>query len=535
MKTHTFTRFAVVVALLAACCGCTRKGDDYPIDRTIYERLPFAMEVVQQPSFPDYRVTITDFGAVADGVTLCHEAINKAIDHVSAKGGGTVIIPAGLWLAGPIELKSNVNLHTEDGALVYFSDDHSLYPIIDTSFEGLETRRCTSPISAWHCENIAITGQGVFDGNGDTWRAVKKSKLTESQWKKKVQSGGVLDGDTWYPSEGSIKGMRACKEFNNPSGINTPEQWDSIRDWLRPVLLNFVYCQRVLIEDCTFKNSPAWCLHPRSCNHITLNRVKVNNPWYSQNGDALDMESCTNAIITRCHFDAGDDAICIKSGKNEEGRRRGEPTKGVIVTDNVIYHGHGGFTVGSEMSGGVQNIWVDNCTFMGTDVGLRFKSCRGRGGLVENIYISRIHMINIPAEGILFNLFYSGKSREEVTYDEEGNALPAVLPEVDETTPVFRNIYISDILGKGVGRAVFFNGLPEKRIDNIHLDRVTFTDANEGAVFCEAENIVINDLDITTRQPGPACRMQGVSHVSVDGREYDHIGKEQEISIAKPN
>lgn len=534
MKTSSLTLPFILFTYAFVFTGCTSSADDYPIDKAIYDQLPFDMEEVQQPTFPDYSVTITDFGAVADGGTLCHEAINKAIDHVSAMGGGTVVIPAGLWISGPIELKSNVNLHTEDGALVYFSDDHSLYPIIDTSFEGLETRRCTSPISAWHCENIAITGQGVFDGNGDTWRAVKKDKLTESQWNRLVRSGGVLDGNTWYPSEGSIKGMRACKEFNNPSGITTPEQWDSIRDWLRPVLLNFVYCRKVLIQDCTFKNSPAWCLHPRSCDHVTLNRVKVSNPWYSQNGDALDLESCTNAIVTRCHFDAGDDAICIKSGKNEDGRRRGEPTRGVIVTGNVIYHGHGGFTVGSEMSGGVQNIWVDNCTFMGTDVGLRFKSCRGRGGLVENIYISHIHMINIPNEGIIFNLFYSGKSRQEVTYDEEGNALPTILPEVNETTPTFRNIFISDILCKGVGRAVFFNGLPEKRIENIHLDRATFSDAREGAVFSESQDIVINDLHITTTHPAPTCRMQGVSNVSVDGKVYRHIGQEQIIPITKP-
>ena len=300
----------------------------------------------------------------------------------------------------------------------------------------------------------------------------------------------------------------------------------------RPVLLNIVHSRKVLIEGCTFKNSPAWCLHPRGCNHITLHNVTVNNPWYSQNGDALDLESCTNAIVAGCHFDAGDDAICIKSGKDEDGRRHAEPARGIIITDNVVYHGHGGFVVGSEMSGGVQNIWVSNCTFMGTDVGLRFKSCRGRGGLVENIYISNINMINIISEAIIFNLFYTGKARgEEVTYDDEGNATPVELPAVDETTPVFRNIFVKDVICKGAGRAVFFNGLPEKRIENIHMDRFTVTEAKEGAVFCEAQDITLNNLHIETLKPGPACRMSGVANVSVDGTTYDKIGAEREIPL----
>ena len=247
-----------------------------------------------------------------------------------------------------------------------------------------------------------------MDGNGDTWRPVKKGKMTANQWKKLVDSGGVLDesGRIWYPSEGSIKGAMACKNFNVPEGINTDEEWNSIRDWLRPVLLSFIKCKKVLLEGVTFKNSPSWCLHPLSCEDITINNISVSNPWYSQNGDALDLESCNRALIQNSSFDAGDDGICIKSGKDEDGRRRGEPCQNVIIRNNVVLHGHGGFVVGSEMSGGVKNIYVDNCTFLGTDVGLRFKSTRGRGGVVENIHINNINMINIPNEGLIFDLFY---------------------------------------------------------------------------------------------------------------------------------
>ena len=527
-KNYHYQLLSLAALLLLA--ACKKQDTDYPIDKAVYNRLPFKMEEVQLPSFPDYQVSITEFGAVPDGITLNTKAFNDAINHVYEKGGGTVVVPEGLWLTGPIEMRSNVNLYTEYNALVYFSEDHSLYPIIETSFEGLDTRRCQSPISAWYCENIAITGHGTFDGNGDTWRAVKKSKLTESQWNRLIKKGGIVDGTTWYPSEGSLKGKNACVDFNNPTGIETMEDWLSIRDWLRPVLLNFVKCKRVLIEGCTFKNSPAWCLHPRSCDHITLNKVTVVNPWYSQNGDALDLESCTNAIIANCHFDAGDDAICLKSGKNEDGRRRGEPCKNVIIQNNVVLHGHGGFVVGSEMSGGVQNIFVDNCTFMGTDVGLRFKSCRGRGGLVENIFISNINMINIPNEAIIFNLFYNGKSRAEVTYDEDGNMSGELVP-ISEETPIFRNIYIDNVTCKGAGRAIFFNGLPEMRIANINLDNIIITDAKEGAIFQESQDITINNLSIETTDGSPKVRMGGVKNVTVNGTNHTQIGKLQTIDL----
>lgn len=210
------------------------------IDNSIYENLPFSMPQVIQPSFPDYTVNIKDFGAQADGKTLNTQAINNAIKAVHEKGGGKVVIPEGLWLTGPIELLSNVNLYTEKNALVLFTDDFQAYPIIKTSFEGLETRRCQSPISARNAENIAITGHGVFDGSGDSWRPVKKGKMTSSQWKTLVASGGVVEDDIWYPTEGSLKGAKACKEFNNPVGIETDEEWDEIRPWLRPVLLNIV-------------------------------------------------------------------------------------------------------------------------------------------------------------------------------------------------------------------------------------------------------------------------------------------------------
>ncbi|MCR8893322.1 glycoside hydrolase family 28 protein [Bacteroides caecigallinarum] len=508
------------MALLPVACAQKNEMQklESVIDEGVYEGLPFEMQQVEQPVFPEYSVNITDFGAVADGKTLNTEAINNAIKDVNSKGGGKVVIPAGLWLTGPIELKSNVNLYTEQNSLILFTDDFNAYPILETSFEGLETRRCQSPISAWNAENIAITGYGVFDGSGDSWRPVKKGKMTASQWKSLLASGGVVENDVWYPTAGSLKGAKACKEFNNPEGIETDEEWNEIRPWLRPVLLNIVKSKKVLLEGVTFKNSPSWCLHPLSCEHITIKDVKVFNPWYSQNGDALDLESCNYALIINNVFDAGDDAICIKSGKDEDGRKRGEPCQNVIVKNNVVLHGHGGFVVGSEMSGGVKNIYVSDCTFLGTDVGLRFKSTRGRGGVVENIHIHNINMIDIPHEALLFDLFYGGKGAGEETEEELIARMKTAIPPVTEETPAFRDIYISGITANGVGRAMFFNGLPEMPIRNIDIKDVQITNAKAGIVISQAENVTIDNANVETE--GEVLKVRFAKNVKVNGEEF---------------
>ncbi|MFT6868384.1 MAG: polygalacturonase, partial [Cyclobacteriaceae bacterium] len=380
------------------------------IDKTnLYNGIEFEMPMVTEPSIPQNTVSIADFGAIPNGQTKNTESIFKAIEHLSTKGGGRVVIPRGMWLTGPIVLKSNINLHLEDGALLLFTSDKEDYPIVATSFEGLDTYRCQSPISGKGLENIAITGNGTVDGNGDAWRLVKQSKVSDSQWKKLIKSGGLLSDDKkiWYPSESYKKGAEATSGFFNVPDI-TQVDFSEIRDYLRPVLISIVESKNVLLDGPTFQNSPAWNIHPFMCENVIIRNINVRNPWYSQNGDGLDLESCKNALIYNNTFDVGDDAICIKSGKNEDGRNRGIPTENVIIKNNIVYHGHGGFVVGSEMSGGVKNIHVSNCTFIGTDTGLRFKSTRGRGGIVENIYISNIDMINIPTEPIRFNLFYGG-------------------------------------------------------------------------------------------------------------------------------
>lgn len=476
----------------------------------IYKNLPFSMPEVIRPSFPDYEVNIRDFGALSDGVSLNTEAINDAIKAVHSKGGGKVVIPAGLWLTGPIVLLSNVNLYAEKNALIAFSSDTSLYPIIDTSFEGLNTKRCQSPISAMNAENIAITGNGVFDGAGDRWRPVKKDKMTERQWVNLVNSGGTVDanGKIWYPNAGALKAASLMTEQNNGGKEITDNEWTTMKSWLRPVMLSIVKSKKILLEGVTFKNSPGWCLHPLSCESLTLDDVKVFNPWYSQNGDALDVESCKNVLVTNCFFDAGDDAICLKSGKDEDGRKRGEPCENVIIKNNTVLHGHGGFVIGSEMSGGVRNVYVSGCSFIGTDVGLRFKSTRGRGGVVENVFIDNINMIDIPNDALIVDLYYAIK-------DSPG----APIPSVSEETPVFRDIHISNVFCRGAGRAVYFNGLPEMPIKNIFIKNMVVTNAKKGIVINQVAQVNMENIKVEASE-NSSIQIKNATGVVINGKEY---------------
>lgn len=482
----------------------------------VYKNLPFKMDKVPQPKFAKNEVSIKDFGAKADGLTLNTDAFAKAIDAVAKKGGGRVLVPQGLWLTGPIVFQSNINLHLERGAVILFSSDFTLYPLLkDVSFEGLDTRRCQSPISGKNLENVAITGQGVIDGNGGAWRPVKKGKLTEGQWKEKLASGGVLNEqkNTWWPSEAALRGSKNVVDQNVPAA-KTDADYEAIKDYLRPVMVNFVKCKNVWLDGVTFQNSPAWNIHPLMCENLTVSNLIVRNPWYSQNGDGIDIESCKNIVVYNSSFDVGDDAICIKSGKNEDGRRRGIPTENLIVKGCLVYHGHGGFVVGSEMSGGVKNVTVSNCTFLGTDVGLRFKSTRGRGGVVENIWISDIDMMNIPAEPLLFDLFYGGKSAIEAR--EAGDKPDTQMKKVDETTPQFRNIFIKNVTCNGAERAMYFNGLPEMNVENVTVDNVVIK-SKLGAEISESTNVKLTNIKIVPEKGEPLV-VRKSKNVTLDGK-----------------
>ncbi|WP_439479628.1 glycoside hydrolase family 28 protein [Chryseobacterium aquaticum] len=472
-------------------------GQFYAQNLNIYKNIEFKMPQISETSFPANTFSIKDFGGVSGGKIKNTEAFKKAIDALVKKGGGKLVVPRGMWLTGPIVLQSNINLHVEEGAFVVFSKDKNDYPLVDVSFEGLETIRCQSPISAKNAKNIAITGKGVIDGSGDAWRAIKKSKMAESEWKQIVSSGGLLSEDkkTWFPSESYKKGFEASSNFNVPDKI-TKSELESVKDFLRPVMVSLVGCDQVLLDGPTFQNSPAWNLHPLMCSNVILRNLTVRNPWYSQNGDGVDLESCKNVLIYDNTFDVGDDAICIKSGKDKDGRKRGIPTENVIIKNNIVYHGHGGFVIGSEMSGGARNIHVSDCTFIGTDIGLRFKTTRGRGGIVENIYIKNIDMINIPTQTIGFNMFYEGASPVlEDGQKEEKNKAPEKVFPVTEETPIFRNIFFKNISAVNSYEAVTINGLAEMNIKNIVIEDSQF-DAKKALTIVDADGISLKNVKL---------------------------------------
>ena len=508
---------AAVTILSAVCCtGSGALSDrDYEFSY-LYDNLPFEMEKVARPVIPSYEVCITDFGGVGDGVTLNSDAFAEAIDHLASRGGGHLVVPQGIWLTGPVTLKDNIDLHVEEDAVLLFSTDRDLYPIVETVFEGLDTRRCIAPINAVGAKNISVTGGGTIDGNGDSWRQVKRSKMTSGQWKELLAGGGFTDaaGNVWYPDSSSFRGSLVSDAFNVPQGMETEEDWESVKTYLRPVLLEFTECENVLLEDCLFQNSPCWNLHPLLCRNVIIKNVTVRNPWYSQNGDGIDIDSCENVLLVDSNFDVGDDAICIKSGKDEDGRLRARPCRNLIVHNCIVFHGHGGFVVGSEMSGDVRNISVSDCRFLGTDVGLRFKSCRGRGGVVENIHISDIVMKDIPAEPLLFDLHYGGKSALEAAEDGAAPYDIAYVP-ADETTPEFRDIHIRDIVCRGAGRAMYFNGIPEKPITGISLEDCMIV-SDSGADIRYSDRVHMKNVHIS-QDGGPAYLFANSGNVVLDG------------------
>jgi hypothetical protein len=477
------------------------------------------LPTVIAPTFKKDTINIVKFGAVPDGFTLNTKSINEAISAANKKGGAVVLVPQGLWLTGPVVLQSNVNLHLVTGATLLFTSDFDQYPLIKANWEGLPQMRNQSPVSATNATNIAITGKGIIDGNGDAWRMVKKDKLTESQWKTLLASGGILSDDkrTWYPTEKFYKGSK----MQNP-GVISPDKdaafYESIKDFLRPNLLLLTNCKYVLLEGVTFQNSPAWCLHPLMSQHITVRNISVKNPWYAQNGDGIDVESCQNVLIENSVFDVGDDGLCIKSGRDAEGRKRAMPTENVIIRGCTVYASHGGFVIGSEMSGGARNIYVSNCTFIGADIGLRFKTTRGRGGIVENIFIRDIYMKDIPGDAILFDMYYM--ARDPVPMAGEKRELPKVeLKAVDETTPQFRNFHISNVYVNGAKKGIFIRGLPEMHVKDIVLEDMVIQ-ADKGIDVQEASGIRFKNIKVYSKDTNPVVEIVQSDRLLFDNLSY---------------
>ena len=408
-----------------------------------YQNLPTKVAPVTDITIPVRTVSLSDFGAVGDGLTLCTDAFRQAIDKLSAQGGGRIDVPAGVWLTGPIELKNNIELHLDQNAIVYFSPDKRLY--LNADAKAKRARPC---ISASKCKNIAITGSGIFDGNGQQWRPVKRGKTSDVEWLQYNETGGqvVDDGQLWYPWQ---------QKNGFPDIADTPKKQEQMRN----DLLRLEQCENILLKGVTFQNSPRFHVHPCYSRNIIIDGITVRCPWNAQNGDGIDLSDCHQALIVNATVNVGDDGICMKSG-NQRKNWDIWGCQDIVIQDNTVYHAHGGFVLGSETTGGVRDMVVRNNRFLGTDVGLRFKSGLGRGGKTERMYIENTMMADIGGEAICFQCDYVNRAA-----GDDGKT-PVFTEEQRRLAPDFQDIHISRVVCHGAGTGIKAGGI--EGLDCVH-------------------------------------------------------------------
>ncbi len=477
-------------------------------------------------SSPSRAFNVRDFGARGDGQTLDTSALNAALVKCEMAGGGRVVVPQGTYLSGPIQLRSNVELHLEAGALIQFSGDFDQFPLCIAWYEGQQTVQCRSPLWGTGLENIAITGSGVFDGHGEAWRPVKQMKMTPAQWQTLRESGGVVNEEhgIWWPTPGAMHGETLVRALRLSQGEPRIEAFAPARDFLRPNMVQITGCRGVTLDGPTFRNSPAWNIHLLLCEDVIARNLTVLNPWFAQNGDGIDLESCRGVEISDCTLDVGDDAICLKSGKDAEGRERNRPCENIVVRDCRVLHGHGGLVVGSEMSGGVRDVRVSNCDFRGTDVGIRFKTARGRGGIVENIEIRDIRMSEIGGAAISFDMFYGG------TAWGEGEPVVALYEPKSEATPQFRDVFISGIECEGAKIAIEMRGLPEMPVEGITIEKMR-SKSEWGVKLQSAKNIVLRDVRVEVEHL-PALQAHNVENLRLEEFGGENLDEAEENRAA---
>lgn len=415
------------------------KAEDY---KKYYQDMTVELRQVTAVAIPENTVTLTDFGGVGDGVTLNTEAFRKAISALTKKGGGRLVVPQGVWLTGPIQLKDNIDLHITRNAIVLFSPDKSLFVDKDG-----KSSRCDAGIKASKRKNIAITGEGIVDGNGAQWRPVKRGKVSDVEWKRFKEIGGVErgNGQLWYPWD---------VKAGYPNIAETPEQQEKMRQ----DLVRLTDCENVLIKGVTFQNSPRFHVHPCNSRNVIIDGVTVRCPWNAQNGDAIDISDCHQVLIVNSVVDAGDDGLCMKSG-NMKPTALVNGCEDILIQDNTVFHAHGGFVIGSESITGMKRIVVRQCQFSGTDTGLRFKSGIGRGGKTEDIFISDIVMNDITDEAIVFQCDYVDRP---AGHDEKKETKAVKLEKV----PDFTDIDITRVVCRGSKTAIKAKGV--EGLDCIH-------------------------------------------------------------------
>lgn len=435
--------------------------------------LTFSLTISAQPYY-----NVITYGAKNDSSKLATLAIKNAIEAASKKGGGTVYFPAGKYLTGPIHLKSNITIFIDAGAELHFSDDFDNYlPMVKSRYEGVDVTSFSPLFYAYKADNIAIIGRGIIDGHGKKWWDFVegyKEGQPRSKWQLKFDE---LNKEILLPDD--------------------PKQMK--RGFLRPPFIQTMHCKNLLIQGITIRNSPFWTVNPEFCENVTIHAVSIINPKsFAPNTDGINPESCKNVRIADCYISVGDDCITIKSGKDEPGRKMAVPAENYTITNCTMLSGHGGVVIGSEMSGDVRKIAISNCVFDGTDRGIRIKTARGRGGIVEEIRVSNIIMKNIRDQAIVLDMQYAKTNPEPIS----------------ERTPRFRNIHFSNLTGK-VNQAGFLNGIEEMPIENVSFNDINL-DAKTGFTLNHANKIEFHNVTINT-EIGPAIKAFKINYLIVDG------------------
>jgi polygalacturonase len=440
--------------------------------------LPFDMPPLEAPVFPGRLFDVRDYG-VLDGETAVHTpAFDRAIAACHEAGGGVVGVPAGTWLTGPLHLRGNVNLHLDRGARLRFSTRPADYlPPVFTRWEGVECYNYSPLIYACDCENVAVTGEGVLDGQGRAW------------WPWKTRQGpaarALYDAEfRRIPVEQRVYASEAAA--------------------LRPSFLQPIRCRNVLVEGVTFLNGPMWTIHPVYCENVVVRGVTVNTE--GPNTDGLNPDSCRNVLVEGCTFATGDDCVAINSGMNEDGWRVARPCENVVIRDCTMSDGHGAVAIGSGMSGGVRNVYVSHCRFTGGDQGIRLKSMPGRGGFVENVHVEDIHMAGLRREAIVLTMFYGSSTA----------------PSRSDATPVFRGIHIRDVVCDSAGTAIAICGLPEPSIEQVVLEDLRLN-AVEGIHCHDVQDLTLRNVTGTVqREPLFHCsNVRGLNVANMHLRRYD--------------
>ena len=436
-KVVVFYSMMVVMVL-----SCSKKINSVT-EADPWKRMELMIKSIPETHFPDKTYNIKDFGAVADAKTSNTLVFEKAIKACASNGGGKVLVPNGKYLTGPIHLESNVNLHLEDNAEILFSLNPKEYPIVHTSWEGTEVMNYSPLIYAKNKTNVAVTGKGTLNGQADSTNWWIWSGGKNYGWKKGI------------PSQNDPNNREVLVDMAE-KGVPVSERVFGEGRYLRPNFIEFFECNTVLVKDITVINAPFWILHPIKTNNMIIDGVTVNS--HGPNNDGCDPEYSQNIIIRNCTFNTGDDCIAIKAGRDADGRRVGLPSKNIIVQNCKMIDGHGGVVIGSEISAGVNNVFVENCNMdsPNLDRAIRIKTNSKRGGVIEDVYVRNLEVGTVKECVLKLNMFYN------VYGSQTGNFIPTI-----------RNISLENVNVKNGGKySVWAEGYKESPVENVTLKNV---------------------------------------------------------------